>query len=316
MSVTMAMEWLGSCSGCEIAFLNIGEDLVPLITETLDIVHAPLLMDHKYFGQCGEGTILEIPGAIIGIVTGGVNNREHLTVLREMRKKCSLLIALGTCATHGGIPALMNGQDRQESWKSIFRTVSTDPGAEVPEVEVPPPLDRVYACDEKVKIDMQLPGCPPNPELIAELLLSIVDGRSPVFPGRSVCDRCPTRREGRGAVGKVKRFIENVAFEPGAPVSGMRCLLEQGFMCMGPVTAAGCGSEGVPACISARVPCRGCFGPVRKNGNQLLDMMNGLASNGIDFKSVVDRRSILRFSGAHGRLMPLKKRAAEEQVLK
>ncbi len=57
MGVTTALEWLGSCSGCEIAILNIGEDLVPIITEALDIVHAPVLMDHKYFGQCGEGHV-------------------------------------------------------------------------------------------------------------------------------------------------------------------------------------------------------------------------------------------------------------------
>ena len=54
MGVKTALEWLGSCSGCEIAILNIGEALVPIITEALEIVHAPLLMDHKYFGQCGE----------------------------------------------------------------------------------------------------------------------------------------------------------------------------------------------------------------------------------------------------------------------
>ncbi len=78
-------------------------------------------------------------------------------------------------------------------------------------------------------------------------------------------------------------------------------------MCMGPVTAAGCAKRGAPSCISARVPCRGCFGPVRKDGNQLLDMMNALASNGIDYKTVIDRRSLLRFSGAHGRLRPIKK---------
>ena len=93
----------------------------------------------------------------------------------------------------------------------------------------------------------------------------------------------------------------------------MRCLLEQGFLCMGPVTAAGCAKRGAPSCIEARVPCRGCFGSVRPRGNQLLDMMNALASNGIDFTSVVDRRSIQRFSGAHGNLRP-KKRAAKEDV--
>ena len=45
----------------------------------------------------------------------------------------------------------------------------------------------------------------------------------------------------------------------------------------------------------------------------MLDMMNALASNGIDFKSVVDRRSMLRFSGAHGNLRPTRKAAAKEE---
>lgn len=313
MGVTTALEWLSSCSGCEIAILNIGEDLVPIITEALDIVHAPVLMDHKYFGQCGEGVTLEIPEATVGIVTGGVSNHEHLEVLEEMRKKCKVLIALGTCATHGGIPALMNGQDRAQSWTEIYQTVTTDPGATVPNVEVPAPLDRVYACDEKVNIDMQLPGCPPNPALIAEVIVSLVEGRDPKIPGKSVCDTCPAKREGKGDVESVKRFLTNADFKAGEPISEMRCLLEQGYLCMGPVTAAGCAKNGAPSCISARVPCRGCFGPVRKGGNQLLDMMNALASNGIDFKSVVDRRSILRFSGAHGQLRPVKKRGAKEE---
>ncbi len=309
MGVTTAMEWLGSCSGCEIAILNIGEDLIPIITEALDIVHAPVLMDHKYFGQCGEGVTLTIPEAVVGIVTGGVSNHEHLEVLEEMRAKCKVLIALGTCATHGGIPALMNGKDLEEGLKDIFTTDSTDPGAELPTVEVPALLDRVYACDEKVKIDIQLPGCPPNPELIAEVIVSLVEGREPELPGKSVCDTCPTKREGKGDVTKVKRFLTNAAYKPEESLDQMRCLLEQGYLCMGPVTAAGCAKRGAPSCISARVPCRGCFGPVLKEGNQLLDMMNALASNGIDYKSVVDRRSILRFSGAHGKLRPKKKRS-------
>lgn len=314
MGVTTALEWLGSCSGCEIAILNIGEALVPIITEALDIVHAPVLMDHKYFGQTGEGVTLTIPKATVGIVTGGVSNHEHLEVLEEMRAKCDVLIALGSCATHGGIPALMNGQDRQQSWEEIFQTRTTDPGAKIPTVEVPAPLDRVYACDEKVKIDMQLPGCPPNPAHIAEVITALLENRAPELPGKSVCDTCPTKREGKGEVSEIRRFTVNAKYKAEEPLSEMRCLLEQGFLCMGPVTAAGCARGGSPSCISARVPCRGCFGPVRKEGNQLLDMMNALASNGIDYKSVIDRRSVLRFSGAHGLLKPLVKRPVKEEA--
>lgn len=307
MGVTTAMEWLCSCSGCEIAILNIGEALVPIITEALDIVHSPVLMDHKYFGQTGEGVELTIPEAVVGIVTGGVNNTEHEEVLHEMRKKCQVLIALGSCATSGGIPALMNGMNGVDTLQQTQETPSTDEGATIPTVEVPTLLGRVYACSEVVKVDMELPGCPPNPALIAEVIVSLLENRAPNIPTKSVCDTCPTRREGKGAVTEVKRFITNAEFDPTQPISEMRCLLEQGYMCMGPVTAAGCAvGRGAPSCIAARVPCRGCFGPVQGKGNQMLDMMNALASNGIDYSSVVDRRSLLRFSGAHGNLRPAK----------
>jgi F420-non-reducing hydrogenase small subunit len=315
MAVKTALEWLSSCSGCEIAILNIGEALVPLLTEHLDIVHAPVIMDHKYYGQCGdEDRELQIPEAVIGIVTGGVSNEEHLEVLEEMRKKCKVLIALGSCATQGGIPALMNGQDSEKSFAEIYQSASTDEGATLPDQGLPKLLDRTYACDEKVKIDLQLPGCPPNPAHIAEVLTALIEDRDPVLPTKSVCDTCPAKREGKGSLSKVKRYLENVEFDPEKPVSEMRCLLEQGFMCMGPVTAAGCAKRGAPSCIDARVPCRGCFGPVLEKGNQMLDMMNALASNGIDFKSVVDRRSMLRFSGAHGNLRPRKRASVKEDV--
>ncbi len=313
MAVKTALEWLSSCSGCEIAILNIGEALVPLLTEHLDIVHAPVIMDHKYYGQCGdEGGQMQIPEAAIGIVTGGVSNEEHLEVLQQMRRKCKVLIALGSCATQGGIPALMNGQDSRKSFAEVYRSESTDQDACLPDQGVPKLLERTYACDEKVKVDLQLPGCPPNPMHIAEVITALLEDRDPVLPTKSVCDTCPTRREGRGRVTKVKRYLENVAFDPEKPISEMRCLLEQGYMCMGPVTAAGCARREAPSCIDARVPCRGCFGPVLPKGNQMLDMMNALASNGIDFKSVVDRRSLLRFSGAHGNLRAPRKAAVRE----
>ena len=313
MAVRAVLEWLNSCSGCEIAILNIGEALIPLVSEHLDIVHAPILMDHKCLGQCGEGSEIEIPEADIGIVSGGVANTEHLEVLLAMREKCRLLIALGTCATHGGIPALMNGQGLGEGIKGVFATSGTDP-CSVPDVGVPAALDRVYACDEKVRIDLFLPGCPPNPALIAEVLMAVAQGRDPVQPGKSVCDTCQVLREGKGAVTKVRRFLVNADYNAEEPVQRMRCLLEQGFMCMGPVTAAGCAAAGLPpSCIRVGVPCRGCFGPVRRDGNQMLDMMNALASNGIDFKSVVDRRSLLRFSGAHGLLRQIRTRPVPER---
>lgn len=304
MGVRVAEEWLHSCSGCEIAILNIGEPLIDLLGK-IDFVHIPVLVDHKYYGQLGDKSELEIPEAVVGIVSGSVGNEEHLEVLFEMRKQCKVLIALGTCASHGGMPSMINSWGMAEGIRNSYHTTTTD-SCTVPVDIVPKPLDRVYALDEKVDVDIILPGCPPNPALIAEALTALLEGRDPVLPTKSVCDSCPTKRQGKGEVQEVKRFIQNAQFDPKQNIDQMRCLLEQGLMCMGPVTAAGCsaGREG-PSCITARVPCRGCFGPVRQDGNQMVDMMNALASNNIDFKSVIDRRSLLRFSGAHGLLKKL-----------
>ncbi|MCG2773448.1 MAG: hypothetical protein L6277_15340 [Desulfobacterales bacterium] len=81
MPVKVASEWLNSCSGCEIVILNLGEALLTVLPH-LDFVHFPVLMDHKYYGQPGGGDLhhLEIPEAVVGLVSGGIRNQEHLEV--------------------------------------------------------------------------------------------------------------------------------------------------------------------------------------------------------------------------------------------
>jgi F420-non-reducing hydrogenase small subunit len=301
----LAEEWLHGCSGCEMALLNTGQGLLDLLQE-IDIVHMPMLMDNKYGNVTGKNKKIIIPGADIGIVTGGVANDEQLNVLLSMRSQCTTLIALGTCATHGGIPALANEWSATEWLSTVFSTASTDEST-VPEENLPVLLDRVYAVDEKTNVDILIPGCPPRPQVIQHVLMTLLKGKKPQLPTRSVCDTCPALRQGKGAIHNIHRFMDNSTYDPTEPPAEMQCLLEQGLLCMGPVTAAGCSQDGAPQCITARVPCRGCFGPVRHKGNQLLDMMNALASNGIDFTSVIDRRSLLRFSGAHGRIRKKKK---------
>jgi len=62
----------------------------------------------------------------------------------------------------------------------------------------------------------------------------------------------------------------------------------------------------VPRCIKGYMPCRGCFGPIRKGANPLVDMMGALTSIGLDAKEVLDRRALLnRYIGAQNRLRPL-----------
>jgi F420-non-reducing hydrogenase small subunit len=308
MPAKVASDWLNSCSGCEIAIVDMGERLLTVL-ELVDFVHIPVLMDHKYLGQKGDGHHIHIPEADVGILSGGIRNAEHLEVALEMRKKCKAIIALGTCATHGGIPALANSYTNEDILSRYYTTETTDKMAERPSDGLPALLDRCYALDEKIQVDIHLPGCPPHPDQVFEALVAFLEGRAPNLRDKSVCDTCPTIREGKGDLKQLRRFLQAPHVNtPGDPLDKMRCILEQGMLCMGPVTRAGCGGDGVvPRCISARVPCRGCSGPVLPDGNQRLDMLNALASNGIDIASLPETVSMLRFSGAHHLLRPARK---------
>jgi len=302
--VRVAEEWLATCGGCEVTILDIGEPLLDLLPK-LEFVHMPVIMDHKYYGQEGEKTSLEIPDADVGIISGGVRNEENRRVAEELRKKCKTLIAIGSCANFGGIPALGNMYTVQDIFEKVYRgTRSTDP-ADTPTVDIPRFTDRVYAVSEVVKVDVQLPGCPTTPELVAEALTCLLEGKPFALAERSVCDDCPTKRE-KKAVATLKRPLESAQFAAGQPLSEVRCLMEQGFLCQGPATRSGCGgAEKVPRCIRAYMPCRGCFGPIRAGANPMVDMMGALSSIGLNARQIEDRMATFnRFIGVVGRLRP------------
>ncbi len=307
MAVRVAEEWFAICAGCEVTILDIGEPLLELLPK-LEFVHMPVIMDHKLFGQTGDQSGPEIPEADVGIITGGIRNEENKKIAEEMRKKCKTLIALGACACYGGVPALANQFMLDEIYEKVYRgSVSTD-SADTPSQEVPSLTDRVYALHEVVNVDFKLPGCPTTPELVVEALTALLEGKEIKLPEKSVCDECPTIRE-KKAVADLKRPFESVEFEPGKPLDTVRCYMEQGFLCNGPATRAGCGgAEKTPRCIKAYMPCRGCFGPLSDTANPMVDMMGALSTIGLDVKQIPDRAATFnRFAGA-GRLRPLPRR--------
>lgn len=308
MAVKVAEEWLNICGGCEVTILDIGEPLLDLLP-SLEFVHIPVLIDHKYFGQIGEKTELEIPPADIGIVSGGIRNEKEKHVAEEMRKKCKTLIALGSCACYGGIPALANQYSLNEVYDKVYRQSRTTDSADTPNEDLPPLTDRVYALDEVVKVDVYIPGCNTSPEIVANALTALLMGKPFTLPERSVCDDCPVKRE-KKAITAVKRPLESI-IPPGQKLEDSRCFMELGYLCLGPITKSGCGgSEKIPRCIKGLMPCRGCFGPIRKGANPMVDMMGALSSIGLDPKLISDRLATFqRYIGAHNRLRPLPKKA-------
>ncbi len=73
----------------------------------------------------------------------------------------------------------------------------------------------------------------------------------------NVCDTCPRIIGSKSRMTKVKRDYE------GLP-NMEDCFIEQGYLCMGPLTRAGCGG----LCIRVNAPCSGCYGQTEWDVNQ------------------------------------------------
>lgn len=304
MAVRVAEEWFAICAGCEVTILDLGESLVDLLPK-LEFVHMPVLMDHKLFGQKGEKKKMEIPEADVGIVTGSIRNEENRELAKVMREKCKTLIALGSCACYGGIPALANQFKVEDLYEKVYRGLKTTNSAATPQTDIPPLTDRVYALDEVVKVDIYIPGCPTSPDIVADALTSLLEGKPFSLPERSVCDDCPTKREKKADI-SLRRPLESM-IPLDQKLEESRCFMELGFLCLGPVTKSGCGGHAkTPRCIQGLMPCRACFGPIRKDANPMVEMMGALSSIGLDAKVIPDRAATFqRYIGAQGRLRPI-----------
>jgi len=150
---------LAGCFGCHMSLLDIDERLFTLL-ERVELDRSPLT-DLKHAGPCD-----------LGLVEGGLCNAENVEVLRELRKSCKVLVAVGACAINGGLPAQRNHLDVRECLTSVYRTVPNDP-------ELPLPLDQVHAIGDVVKVDYFLPGCPPSADALWQFLDDLLHGRTP-----------------------------------------------------------------------------------------------------------------------------------------
>ena len=169
--VSVATCSLAGCFGCHMSFLDIDERIVQLV-EHIEFDRSPI-NDIK---TCSEQVD-------IGLVEGGVCNTENIETLREFRRSCKILIAVGACAIGGGVPALRNPVDVRELLEESY---INGVGIENPQIptddELPHILEKVSAIHEVVKVDFFLPGCPPPADAFWQILNDIVDGREPDLP--------------------------------------------------------------------------------------------------------------------------------------
>jgi NAD-reducing hydrogenase small subunit len=158
---------LAGCFGCHMSFLDIDERLIELL-EHIEFDSSPLT-DIKSPGNCD-----------LGLVEGGLCNAENVHVLRNMRQKCRILVAMGACAINGGLPAQRNHLDIRDCLQTVYLTgVGLNRGFIPNDPELPLPLDKVHPLHDVVKIDYFLPGCPPPADAIWQFLTDLIAGRTP-----------------------------------------------------------------------------------------------------------------------------------------
>ena len=158
----------------------------------------------------------------IALVEGSVTTEKEIEELNDIRKRSKIVVALGLCATVGGIQARFQGDEWQKHLREVYGDTEMSHVKAVPSKPI----------DAYIEVDFYLPGCPIGKDQFLNFFTRVVQGSPPEKYPQPVCVTC--------------KYHEN------------DCLLKRGIPCLGPLTADGCGS----ICPNHNVPCYGCWGPV------------------------------------------------------
>ncbi|MHA1149769.1 MAG: hypothetical protein ACTSR8_16155 [Promethearchaeota archaeon] len=231
---------LSSCWGCHQSLLNAHLGLLPILP-ALDIVYWPAVVDFKH-----ESLIERPDGDIkVGFIEGMIRTKEDKENVLLMRKKCAVIIAFGACACYGSVAGLANLWDKEELVRRKFmdaESITNKDSAKEPTENVPGFEDYVVNVDDLIDVDIFIPGCPPRTEniiaAIAYLLTVVGEGPDTLNKNSNVCETCSLSSNG--------------------------CFLDNGKLCFGAITAAGCKEM----CPNNGEPCLGCFKVTSKLGDK------------------------------------------------
>ncbi len=277
----VAFYWCASCGGCEETVVDLAEGILEVV-EAVDVVLWPVALDYKL-----KDVEAWQPGEVsVAFINGAVRLSEQEAWVKLLRAKCPLVVAFGSCAHLGGIPALANDKSRRAilANKYLHSPTVDNPQQVLPQeasrvngydLELPRFWDEVRTLDQVIEVDYYLPGCPPPSQSVLAAVEAILAGALPpkgsvLAPEKSLCESCPRKdsKEDRFSIAEFRRVATSIP-DP------QTCFLAQGYLCMGPATRSGCGER----CLHGNMPCRGCFGPppgTRDQGTKMLGMLGAL----------------------------------------
>jgi len=205
----LAVWKFASCDGCQLSLLNCEDELLA-ITERIDIA---------YFMEASRAVVRGPYD--LSLVEGSITTPHDADRIQKIRRASKFLVAIGACATGGGIQALRNFTEVKEYIPLVYARP-----------EYIHTLEKSSPIAAQVPVDFELRGCPINKTQLLELVSAFLQGRGPNIHPYSVCWECKMR--------------------------GNICVMvAHGLPCLGPVTHAGCGA----LCPTYHRGCYGCYGP-------------------------------------------------------
>jgi coenzyme F420-reducing hydrogenase gamma subunit len=208
---SLAVWKFASCDGCQLSILNCEDELLAL-SGAVDIAYFPEASRAMHKGPYD-----------LSLVEGSITTPHDAERIHAIRRASKRLIAIGACATTGGIQALRNYADVKE-W--VPRVYASPEHIETLRASTP--------IASHVRVDLELQGCPVSKPQLLEALKAFLGGRRPVLASHVVCLDCKRR--------------------------GLPCVtVAGGQACLGPVTRTGCDA----LCPAHGRGCYGCFGPAR-----------------------------------------------------
>jgi coenzyme F420-reducing hydrogenase gamma subunit len=205
----LAVFKFSSCDGCQLSLLDLEDELLAIASQ----------VEVAYFLEAASNP--KGGRYDVALVEGSIASPGDVERIKDIRRRSRVLIAIGACATAGGIQALRNFGDLQEFASAVY-----------PRPQQLRVLASSTPISDHVHVDLELQGCPVDRRQLLDVVLALLHRRRAVVPGHSVCVECKLR--------------------------GNECVLvADGLACLGPITRAGCGA----ICPAYGRGCYGCFGP-------------------------------------------------------
>ncbi|MFP4001560.1 MAG: NADH:ubiquinone oxidoreductase [Thermoplasmata archaeon] len=195
------------CEGDQLQVANLEEKLLDLLDIVKPVSFREVMTEHS-------------DDYDIAFIEGSVTRDHDVERLREIRDNAETVVAIGSCATIGGINSIRNRQDPDKVRERVY-------GEDADMYEA---WDKAKSVDAVIEVDYEVPGCPIDRDEFLHVVRSLVMGREPNIPDYPVCVEC--------------KLNENV------------CAFERGEFCVGPVTRAGCDA----CCVNEGTVCWGCRG--------------------------------------------------------